>query len=904
MPKVKPISQSVRLALWGGAIAASMSVVAQPALAQSADGEQSTNRVEVTGSSIKRIAREGALPVQTLNRQDIERTGASSVTELMQKLPTMQNFTEVSQSVGGGGGGISTANIHGIGDSRTLVLINGRRLAAYGLQTLTGGLAAIDLNTLPISAIERVEVLTDGASAIYGSDAIAGVVNFITRRDVSGIEVSVSEFNPKSGAKEKKFSITGGIGNKEKDGYNVLFSYSNETRSELKATDRSFAKTGIMNWSEGGNDYEFFNGSSRSIPANVRIGSGLRNPYLSTNGACPPAHVQLGQGCYFDYTTTVYIYPQTKRDTFLVSGELVLNQNHSLFADFLYGEQTTVAKIAPPPVDIPVRTTDPAFSYAAALGATGNVTARWRVMDAGNRTTEFVNKAYQFAFGSKGKIADWDYQASFTRSESKATESHLAGWLKANELDAALASGTLNPFVQQGNQSAAGMAALNSAVHRGLYKSGTNAIDIFEVRGSRPIFKMAGGDAMLGAGVDYRIEKTKYSPSSLAQGVGNNIAGDSAEDVPFNVRRTSVGAFAELAAPISKNLELTGAVRYDKYSDFGDTINTKVSARWQPTREVLVRGSFGTGFRAPTPAQVKGPTQQLYGVTSGTFDCPFTGADPLAVYCPPPASQYNTYAGSNANLKPEKSQQWTIGARVEPTNWLSAGFDIWNVDLKDRIGQLSEDTIMADPVTYRGNFTTYTDPLSKETLLAILQKNQNMGNLQSQGIDFDVRTRFNTGLGRVTSSVLATYMLKNEYQRITGGDYFSDLGKYNDGGVTIRFIARWINTLQTGNWNHSFTVNYKAGYKDQPQTVENLTTGATVENYTRDVQAFVTADWQTGYSFKFKGSTLRANVGLLNIFNQKPPFSIKTAGGHQLGYDNRYADPRGRTWYATVSAKF
>ena len=173
------------------------------AFAMSAKAQVAPQRVEVTGSAIKRVDAEGALPVQIIRREEIERSGATSVTDLIQRLPTMQGATTESASVGGGGGGFSGASVHNIGETRTLVLLNGRRLAQFGGQTLTGFGAAIDLNTLPLSAIERVEVLADGASALYGSDAIAGVVNFITRRNSTMGDISVGYSDPRGNGAEE-----------------------------------------------------------------------------------------------------------------------------------------------------------------------------------------------------------------------------------------------------------------------------------------------------------------------------------------------------------------------------------------------------------------------------------------------------------------------------------------------------------------------------------------------------------------------------------------------------------------------------------------------------------------------------------------------------------------------------
>ena len=198
-------------------------------------GQQTLERVEITGSSIRRVDAEGALPVTVLKKEDIARTGATSVVDLLQRLPNVQGATTESDAVGGTTFGFSGISIHNIGETRTLVLLNGHRLAQFGGQTLTGFAAGMDLNAIPIAAIERVEILTDGASALYGADAIAGVVNFITKRDTTEGDVTIGLSHPQDGgAQEKRFNISKGFGSLDKDGWNVFAAYSHDERKKLR----------------------------------------------------------------------------------------------------------------------------------------------------------------------------------------------------------------------------------------------------------------------------------------------------------------------------------------------------------------------------------------------------------------------------------------------------------------------------------------------------------------------------------------------------------------------------------------------------------------------------------------------------------------------------------------------
>jgi iron complex outermembrane receptor protein len=197
---------------------------------------QEAQRVEITGSSIKRIAAEGALPVQVISAEQINRSGATSVAELIQKLPAMQGFTIADIAIGTNSGGIVTASIHDIGESYTLVLLNGRRVAP------TGSGNRINLNAIPMAAIERIEVLTDGASALYGSDAIAGVVNFILKSNMQGGNVSARVDVPlEGGGKSANASITYGFGDLDKNRFSLVASYRRDEQKQLKSVDREFA---------------------------------------------------------------------------------------------------------------------------------------------------------------------------------------------------------------------------------------------------------------------------------------------------------------------------------------------------------------------------------------------------------------------------------------------------------------------------------------------------------------------------------------------------------------------------------------------------------------------------------------------------------------------------------------
>ncbi len=909
------------------AAAAATLVLSLPALAQAqTPTADSVQRIEITGSAIRRIQSEGALPVQVLTRDQIDRSGATSVAELIQALPSMQGFTNEGASVGGGGNGFSGASLHNLGETRTLVLLNGRRLASFAGQYITGALAGVDLNTIPVAAIERVEVLTDGASALYGADAVGGVVNFITRRNARGIDLNVGGSAPRDGAREGRVALSGGFGDLDTDGFNLMFGGSVEKRNKLDGADREFARTGVIQTTLQGRSVSFFNGSPRGIPANITHDAGtpsdpsddyLASPFFARNGRCPDQHVPLQEGpagtaCYYDFVQQLEIYPERERGAFFGQAIVRLGE-HRVFAELLASQTKNTNRLAAPPGEILVGPTSPFWNFVldANPGQTLPTSVPYRVADVGKRTSIDTTKARHAVLGAEGLFGGWDYSGSFTRSVNKQTTDLGGGWSELNKILAALDSGLVNPFVAPGNQSPAAQQALDDARILGFWEGGEFTLDFVQARASRELMKMPGGPLALALGLSHGRERFDKSASLIAQGIGGQRFGDDAGIVPYTAKRDFTGAFAEVVLPLAKSLELTGALRQDRYSDFGDATTAKLSGRWQPTKALLFRGSVGSGFKAPSVPQTSA-TRQLFGVTGAPYFCASGSelsqvAATLGAQCPVGNVQYNVYAEGNAQLQPEKSRQWSLGMRFEPSTAFSVGFDFWQVKLRNAIGQLDETTVMNNALANRSSFTTYTDPATRQVLLALYLPNQNLGTLIERGIDVDAQTRVATPVGRLTTTLGFSYHLKNEYQLASGGPFFSSLGAFGpDGNVVFRWQGRLINTLEHGAFAHTLTVGFKSGYADQPYTAADFAffDPATFESfaYNGKVKKYATLDWQTRWAIN---PMITLTAGVLNLLDEDPPRSFKTTGGGQMiGYDDRYYDPRGRTVYANVALKF
>lgn len=913
--------------------AAALSATAPLLLAPPAQAQGSEQRIEVTGSAIRRIDAEASLPVQIIRREEIERSGATSTVDLLQRLTVVQGSTHEASNVGGSTFGFSGISLHNIGETRTLVLLNGKRLAQFGGQTLTGSAAAVDLNAIPVSAIERVEILTDGASALYGSDAIAGVVNFITRRNSTAGDITVGTSEPKGGARETRVSATKGFGVLERDGWNLVVSAAADKRTKLDATAREFAKTGVIDFEFEGRRYQAFLGSPRGIPANVIDDDGnLVSPFYRLNNACPPQNVRVFDpasgttACYFDFQTELEIFPVRERRSASAAYTMKLGENHQLLADLLWSSNRSVARIAPVPGGVNIAAGSPLHErYLRPIGITGSTQAFYRVSDLGKRTSD--DKA-DFALASvqlEGSLAGFDYKAALTHSRSD-VKGNISGYPGARAFSNLLSSGVLDPFVGPGQQSAAGQQGLARVNYNGYWDGGTSQLTSADVAVSRELARLGGGPLMLAAGLSRYQEKFQSKPSLFAQGLlSDPVAGtpadatrpadvrfgDEAATIPYAADRSVTSAFAEVVAPPLKGLELTAAMRFDKYSDVGNSTTGKLAFKWSPTRTFLLRGSLGTGFKSPTVPQLNA-APQLFGVTNAPYDCTpelQQVAQRLGARCRPNGTQYEQFAGGNPQLEPEKSRQATLGFRFEPTPAFSFGADFWHVAIRDVFGQITEEEVFGNPLRYPGAWTTFSEVSTGNTYLAFNASNQNLGKSYWSGIDIDASSRVKTGFGDWTTTLSATYMLRDEEQLQIDGAYHRPIGDFGAlGYVAFRWRAKLTSSLKMGAFTHTLAMNHQSGYRDAEYTAELYDSAGRLtgrfETVRLKVPATTTFDWQTQWQ-PLANVVLMA--GVLNIADKAPPLSLAEGGlnkGQMFGYDDRYYDPRGRTLYANVSFKF
>ena len=761
----------------------------------------------------------------------------------------------------------------------------------------------------------------------------------------------------KKGGKEGQASIGKGFGDLSRDGFNLYAALSFEKEQKIAASDRDFSKSGIIPFEHKGQKLYFWQLSANSIPPNVDTGDlagtvgAFYNPQLVLNGNCgsDSGAKQQGATCRFDYASTVEAKPEAERKNLFLSGTVRLGKDFSAFAEVLVSDTSVTGRFAPPAQPLSMTIGGTLFnryvvptiaSQGVALASLEYADYYLRLRDAGLRANEFRTKASHLVLGVDGSVLGFDASASFTKSSNTADDIAKGGYSSRNKLDALIASGAFDPFVQG---SAASKAALAPAVLTGVLSSSDSTLDIFSFKASRPLFGMSGGSAYLGFGVDLMKQGFSTDPSPIAQGPNplqptytDFPVGGTNGQLPFDTTRNSRGFYAELLMPILKSLEVTASLRNDSsdaakntrnFDSLGNPLPSgeqgnktskstyKLGLRFQPIPELLLRASAGTGFRAATLNNITAPLAD-FGVISVQRACPVTAGDPLFSGCRPTPTQWRLLKGGNpftgqAGLKPENSEQWTVGIVFEPNPNFTAIVDLWSVKVKDVITEVPEDTAFDNFARYRGLFSVTTDPATARPIFTFNQVPLNGAVAKSTGLDLSMTARAPTPIGKLTGQVAATYLIESYFDYGFGGGKESSIGKMGtDDQVAFRTLFRLQGSLESGPFTNSLTVYWKPGYTDQTYSAADRTVrvrnddgtpGAFVAIDDWKVPAYYTVDWQGKYSVS---KTLVFTAGIKNLLDKKPPLSIKTVGGNQLGFDPRYADGTGRTFYLQGTYKF
>ena len=873
-------------------------------------------RVEVTGSNIKRVEGEGALPVTVITRQEIERSGATTPMELLQQISANNSLgaVNIANSVGATTLSAQTASLRGLGGGRTLVLLNGHRLEGFSGEIQ--GVQGVNLAAIPFSAIERVEILKDGASAIYGSDAIAGVINFITRTDYVGAEVTGMYGAPTrgGGGDQWQASVSAGWGDLARDRWNVFLSGSYNEQKSLDQVDRSFSNSSYRP------EIGLIGVSSNTLPGRITTG-GIGNvnnasgtPVIANSDAlCAPSiwvsDDILGSHCYYDPSRTpgVNMIPNDKTYNFFGSGAFQINRDWQAYAMGLYSHDETHLVIQPGPVSnlfsygpganlsstVTLQPDSPFYPHALAAdaGVDGEpLNIRYRTFDNGFRDTTDTNEHWQVLGGVKGSWMSWDWDGSVNYAEGTTTEHLNGGFQDYRLLLPLLNSGRVNFF---GPNTPDIVNELRATNFIGDTISGKSKLYGGQVKTSGEIWKLPAGPLAMAVGVEARHESLDQNMAEAIQ--EGFITGYGGEIKNVSGSRNQWAAFTEFNIPIVRTLEGDVAVRYDHYSDFGSTTNPKFSLRWQPVRTFLVRGSYGTGFLAPSLYQLFTPN--ISGVSqpglSDPIRCPVTGD--TGFDC---STQFGVLFGGNRNLKPEESEQTTAGIVWEPFANASLSIDWFKINLKNAITNgISPLTILGDLGQFGGLVTRAPaepgSPLPGR-ILSILQTYINLGAEKIQG--YDIEGHYRTPIqswGRLAFDLSGTYYSKYDAQN-ADGSFAGQIGTAY-GTVVTGVIPRWKQyaalTWDLGPWSATLANTYQTSYTDQQTDLDG--------NF-RTVGALSIWDVQGSYTglknWKF-------TLGVKNLFDRDPPVSNQQST-FIVGFDPSYYDPRARFVYGSVTYTF
>jgi iron complex outermembrane receptor protein len=846
-------------------------------------------RAVVTGSHLSPIDLETALPLQVITREEIERSGVTTVEQLLARVPANINAVNPSLSINNTTDpGLSNANLRGLGSAYTLVLLNGRRLANYAFNG-----RSVDLNAIPLVAIDRVEVLKDGASAIYGADAIAGVINFILRAEFRGFDGSGEyAWTEAGGGNSGIVNLTAGAGRLAVDHYNVFAALTLQKEQRLAAIDREWTRP------ENRLDHGLWSMIGQAFPANIvdRPRQRILNPAAAA-GCAPPDTVPgrvfpfyTSGGCLYDTTAVSDLWPESTRVSAFMRGTWRLTPQLDLFADALISRNVVDANLDPGFVPTVASSfgqpvypaTGPYYptQFARDNGLSGGLLLSWRATELGPRINKTIATAQRYSIGADGQAADWFYSLAAIYSINEQENQYAGSWLSMRRALAAIRSGLINPW---GPSAPEGAALLAAAVYNGTPQTAEGVTSSINAVASRELFALPAGPLAVAVGLDARHEGLSYDWDPAV------LSGDS----PISIQLKSISGdrdvralFIEFGVSIATGLTAQLAVRRDDYSDFGGTTNPKVALRWQPLQSLLLRASWGTGFRAPGLYALAEPTSNA-GVAAPIRDpvrCPVTGRaeDCFGVVI--------NYSGGNANLEPETSEQWNAGVVWQPTRSLAIGVDYWNIELSDVISIVAANTVMKYYDTFSSRVVRGpVDPSYPDLpgpIVAIDSSLINLAGTQTSGLDLSFNwSSSSTPLGTFRVNLQGTYVLHWD-TTADGFVYVSPLGNTAYGLP----VPRWRSTLMfdwnRGLWGGTLSQVYSSGYDDFVPLADGSTRPI-------DVEAFSTWDLQGTYTAL---GGWRFAAGVRNLLDEAPHFSTVNSNG----YNRRIASPLGRSYYVRV----
>ncbi|CAM0123437.1 TonB-dependent receptor [Stenotrophomonas geniculata] len=918
------LASSITHILTGGTLLLVGAVASTSAFAQ----EKATNldRITVTGSNIPRTNTETPSPVQVVTRQEIDRTGKTTLAEYLQTI-TADGAGSIPKTFGngfaGGGAGIS---LRGLGAGSTLVLLNGRRMATYGLAD-DGQKVFTDLSTIPLDAVERVEVLKDGASAIYGSDAIAGVVNIILRSDFQGAILRASYGTSGDGDGDaKKATLTAGTGDLATDGWNAFFSLDVGKTDAIKISDRKNRKwigTGDTRpWGYDAADSQFLGGAylskgtaggvgpngsvfddrnvTKDNPAFLVALPGCAN--LTTIPGQTDASAQA-QGCLWDPAQQYRdLTPEEKYINVFGRASFAFGEGGEIYTEIGYSKKETIFSNTPSgaagtwgyPGGV---VTANSGSKATVLGPNhpdnpipGQASRlRYSAWDVGPRVTNNTNEFNRFLVGVKGNWGDWSYDTAYLHSATDLVNKRT-GFLRYSAVQCALGNPNCAGGVWRiGDNANLNSQALYDYISPTISARAKSGLDMFDFTVSRSLMDLKGGPLGLAIGTEWRKTSNSLTPQTYTD-TGDIIGlGYSAYDGTQNV----YAGYVELSAPVLEQLELSGALRYDKYESGEGKATPKLGVKWTPADWIALRASYAEGFRAPNPAENGDGGLAAFSNASDPVRCAIDAGECTA-------RTVAIITRPNKDLKPEESKSYSVGIVLQPTSSTSLTVDAWQIKRTNEIAQGSTTAAIRAGNVVR-DINNIGGVPNSGNILAVNTAYVNANSSRVRGIDTDIRQTFDIGPGQLEMDLQWSHVLK--FERTEGTETVDYAGTHGNCDVTncigtpkdkINFGTTW----RQGPWSVSGVANY-IGKMDNTDK-----RGGTYQAFYADgtpvtkISSFTTFDLSGRWNIT---DAFELNASVANVFDRIAPLDPTTYGG--VNYNPmHFSGALGR--YFTVGAKY
>jgi len=890
------LRRAVRLAV-GAAVVAPIVATQSPQAMAAVTGEY-----EVLGSHIPQTTLEGPSPVIVIDRAQLDKSGFSTVADILEKLPINGGTSLDEGFTNSFAPGTSSLDLRGLGRTATLVLLNGRRVANYGFaQNITESF--VDLDSIPLAAVEQVQILKDGASAIYGADAVAGVVNIILRRNYEGAELSLNYGDTQDGGgAETSFSAVTG---KNFGKTNATFVFDYFQRDKLYLSQRDFSRS-----SNHDKDAVYPGKIPTSTPDGFQFSSFYGNPgtAFTSNGfepdpACgkvipPSTYGPTGdtgsQGeirpnvpglgvCRFDYSVYITAVPKTERYGTYLQLEHEFTPNVRGWIEAGYQDNTSNQDSAPTPLVGGVATGThivPASNPSNPFGE--DVYLFMRLTDAGPRLTEVRSKTTRVVAGLQGVFGQYDWETAYSYNKND-SYNDSSNYMSSAKIQQALNDGSLLVFGGVTNS-----PDVINGLYIDTYRDGQSKLEIWDGKITGPAWgwSLPGGPVNFAVGAEFRTEDAEDRPDPFT--LNNDV--EASGGTQSQGSRDVYAGYVEVQLPVTNDLEVQLAGRYEKTksssdlfpgsdADFSST-DPKIAFKYTLSDKVILRGSYSTAFRAPSLAEnYLGNSVSFFNLTD-TERCNITGLDQDCG-----GSQYQATFGGNPELDPEEADVYNVGLALQPNDELSIVVDYWSYDHTNLITsdtQYTLTTFGSDPSRVQRNAPTAADiaaygPNIPGFVTNINDTFFNLARQRARGLDLDVRYETDTWYWGVSAT------RPTEFKRASfeTDPLESILGTRSGDYPYPKLKARLWAGYNWADWIGEVSFRYESSVEDS--TTDPNGDIAYIPAL-QEIDAFVRYDGLKNLSLTF---------GCTNCTNEPPPFTYDEFEGYQVGY----SDPRGAFWY-------